>query len=123
MSQDNVAAVHRMFEAVNAGDFEAAGRDVSDDVVLVLHGGAVTVAGDGAVGRAAFDRWFADWFRQFERGYRFELGEARADGDRVRFDATHHARGRLSGAEVTMKSTWVFEFRDGRIVRCDGYSA
>ena len=106
-----------MFEAVNAGDFPAVERFFADDVVLVLTGGAVTLAGDGAVGKKAFVRWFADWFRTFEPGYRFEMRDLRCEDDRVYVHVTHHARGRASGAQVTMRSSWVWVVRDGLIVR------
>ena len=106
-----------MIEAVNAGDFEAAMTFVADDVVLVLQGEAARLAGDGAEGKEAFARWFADWFRAFESGYRFVIERLRSDGDDVYATIVHHARGRSSGADVTMASPWVYTFRDGRIVR------
>lgn len=108
--------VRGLIEAVNAGDFDAAVGHLSEDVVLVLRGEAATLAGSGESGKAAVARWFADWFRTFEPGYRFEFGEVRADGDLVHAEITHHARGRASGADVTMSSSWVYTVRDGLIV-------
>ena len=121
MSQKNEDAVRRLIEAVNAGEWDTALALISEDVVLTLAGDA-RLAGEGAVGKEAYVRWFADWFRTFERGYRFSIDELRAEGDTVHAKLTHHARGRASGAEVTMPSTWVYELRDGRVVRADGTS-
>ena len=108
-----------MIEAVNAGDFAAALDFHTDDVVLALSGDAVTLTGDGAAGKEAYGRWFADWFGTFEPGYRFTIDELRADGDLVYATLTHHARGRASGADVTMPSDWIYTFRDGKIARAE----
>ena len=114
--------VRALMAAVNAEDFAGAMDLVADDVVLVLHGDAARLAGSGATGKEAFGRWFADWFRMFEPGYRFAVESIRADGDEVTTVLVHHARGRASGAEVTMPSTWVYTVRDGLIVRAVGSS-
>ena len=107
-----------MVDAVNARDYARVLEFHSDDVVLELHGDAARLAGDGAVGKEAFARWFADWFSMFEPDYRFEVGEVREEGDRVHIELIHHACGRRSGADVTMISKWLYELRDGKIVRC-----
>ncbi len=123
MADRNLDIVRRTFDAVNARDFASVRAVYADDVVLAIHGDVRSLAGSGAVGKEALLGWFSDWFRTFERDYRFEIASARAEGDdRVLVDVTHHARGRASGAEVTMQSHWVFELRDGKIVRCDGYT-
>ena len=88
MAQDNVEVVRRLFEAANARDYAGALELIADDVVLVIHGDVGSVAGDGAVGKEAFSRWFTEWFRMFEDGYRFEIGDAREEGERVVLDVT-----------------------------------
>src|SRR4029078_895128 len=60
-----------------------------------------------------------EWFATFERDYRFEVHEARDFGERVLIVATHHGRGRASGAPSTLTAAWIYTVRDGKIVRCD----
>jgi ketosteroid isomerase-like protein len=122
MSQRNVAVVVRTFENTNARDFEAVMDAYADDVVLALHDDLVARGSEGAVGKEAVSEWFGDWLRTFERGYRFELEEARDWGDRVFVVATHDGRGRLSGAPIRRRAAWIYAVRDGRITRIDIYS-
>ena len=66
--------------------------------------------------------WFGEWFQTFDRDYRFEIHETRDLGDgRVYIDATHHGRGRASGAPISQRSGWIYQVQDDRIVRCDAY--
>jgi ketosteroid isomerase-like protein len=123
VSQENVDVVRGQFAAVNRRDFRAAADAFADDVVMAIHGDVARVAGAGGIGKRAVVRWFGDWFGQFEDDYRFEVTEARDEGDRVFVAATHHARGRFSGAEVSGNSTWLYEVRDGKIARIDAYDA
>jgi ketosteroid isomerase-like protein len=122
MSQENVEIVVGIFEAVNARDFEAVMDAYADDITLALHGESRALAGSGgAVGKKAVGEWFGDWFSTFDSDYRFEIGEAQDWGDRVFLVATHHARGRASGAPVSYRAAWVYTLRDGKIVACDAY--
>jgi ketosteroid isomerase-like protein len=70
-------------------------------------------------GRRAVGQWFADWFTTFEPGYRFEIEEARDLGDVVLLIATHHGRGRISGAEVHGQTGYLYTVRGGKIVRVE----
>jgi ketosteroid isomerase-like protein len=124
MSRENVEVVVGTFENTNTRDFEAVMDAFADDVVLALHRdlhGDLPVGAEGAAGKAAVGEWFGEWFRTFERDYRFEVHEARDWGDRVFIDATHHGKGRISGAPVTRRAGWVYRVRDGRIARIDAY--
>ena len=122
MSQRNVDVVVGTFENTNARDFEAVMGAYADDVVLGLHDDLVALGSEGAVGKEAVGEWFGDWMRTFERDYRFEVEEARDLGDRVFVIATHHGRGRLSGAPMRRRAGWVYTVRDGHITRIDVYS-
>jgi ketosteroid isomerase-like protein len=122
MSQENVEVVVGLFENTNARDFPAAMDAYAEDVVLALHGELRFVGGEGAVGKEAVGEWFGDWFRTFDRDYRFEIEETRDWGDQVLVVATHHGRGRASGAPMTRRAAWIYTVRSGKIVRCDAYS-
>jgi ketosteroid isomerase-like protein len=87
----------------------------ADDVILRLHGWLRNVDGVAAVGKEAVGEWFGDWFRTFDRDYRFEVDEARDLGDRVLIVATHHGRGRVSGAPVTQQMGYLYTVRDGKV--------
>ena len=116
MSQENVEVVIGQFEGVNARAFAAVMDAYAEDVILIPHGrwGALgsnqVVAGKDAVGE-----WFGDWFRTFDRDYRFEVEESRDLGDRVFIVATHHGRGRSSGVPVATQTTYLYTVRKGKI--------
>ena len=59
-------------------------------------------------------QWFADWFATFDAVIEFEIEEARQLGDMVFLSATHHGRGRTSGAEVHGHTAYLYGVRDGR---------
>jgi ketosteroid isomerase-like protein len=67
------------------------------------------------VGKEAVGEWFGDWFRTFDRDYRFEVDETRDLGDRVLIVATHHGRGRISGAPATQQMGYLYTVRDGKV--------
>jgi ketosteroid isomerase-like protein len=123
VSQENVEIVVKQLEDTTAGDFVSVMDAYREDVTLVLHGDLLsggdsrlseTVAGKGPVGE-----WFGDWFRQFGPGYRFEIEESRSSGERVFLVATHHARGRISGAPVARRSAYVYTIHDGKVARVE----
>jgi ketosteroid isomerase-like protein len=122
MSQENVAVIRDVFEAVNRRDFAAVMEAYADDMVLAVHGDVGALPGQGAVGKEAVGEWFGDWFSQWDSDYRFEIEEARDWGDRVFIAATHHGRGRASGVPVSLRAAWIYALRDSKVVRCDAYS-
>jgi ketosteroid isomerase-like protein len=87
----------------------------ADDVILRLHGWLRNIDGVAAVGKEAVGEWFGDWFRTFDRDYRFEVDEARDLGDRVLTVATHHGRGRASGAPVRQQMGYLYTVREGKV--------
>jgi ketosteroid isomerase-like protein len=117
MSQRNVEVVLKHFEDTNARRFAAVMEAYAEDVELVMHGEkllARTASGKDAVGE-----WFGDWFRQFDRDYRFEVEEARPVGDRVLIVATHHGHGRGSGVPVEERWAYLYTVRDGKVSRVE----
>jgi ketosteroid isomerase-like protein len=119
MSRENVELVLRMFERPR--DPSVAEEVFADDIVMRFHG-ELHVLGEDVVGKLAVSGWFVDWFRQFEAEYSFEVHEVEDWDDRVMVIATHHGRGRASGAPIAGLGIWVYAIRDGRIVTCDVYS-
>ena len=122
MSQENVDVVRDQFAAVNERDFPRAMSHYAEDVVLVVDADAFLESGTFS-GREAVGRWFGNWFGTFERGYRFEIDEARDVGDSVLLIATHSGRGRGSGAEVRGQTGYLYELRDGKIIRAELFAS
>jgi ketosteroid isomerase-like protein len=118
MSQQNVEVVRDQFAATNERDFPRAMSYYAEDVELVVSPDAFLQSGT-FTGREAVGQWFADWFRTFEPGYRFEIDEARDLGDVVLLIATHHGRGRASGASVRGRTGYLYSLRAGKIVRVE----
>jgi ketosteroid isomerase-like protein len=93
------------------------------DVTLVTHGdlvGLVGVTGDNVLaGKEAVGDWFADWFRQLARDYRFEIDQVHDLGDRVLILVIHHTQGRTSGVPVTLRSGYLYTASDGKVSRME----
>ncbi|HEX6585611.1 MAG TPA: nuclear transport factor 2 family protein [Solirubrobacterales bacterium] len=116
MASSDIDVVRDQFGAVNERDFARAMNHYADDVVLVVPGEGLqsgTFEGKQAVGE-----WFGDWFRTFDRDYRFEVKEARELRDGLIYLlAEHGGRGRLSGAEVQGENAYLYRVRDGKVFR------
>jgi ketosteroid isomerase-like protein len=119
MSQENVEIVRDQFEATNEGDFARAMTYYAEDVKLVVHGGFLEVG--TFEGREEVGRWFGDWFRSFQRGYRFELEETTDLGHAVFVVASHGGRGRASGVEVRGSAAYIYRLRRGKIEQVEMY--
>jgi ketosteroid isomerase-like protein len=120
MSQENVAVVCDHFAATNERDFPRAMSHYSENVELVVDPDAFFEHGTFK-GREAVGEWFGNWFRTFEPGYHFDVQEARDLGDVVLLVASHHGRGRSSGAGVHGQTGYLYTVRDGKIVRVELY--
>ena len=114
MSQENVEVVLRQFADTNARDFAAAMNAYAEDVTLVSHWGGALLS-PTATGKAAVGEWFGDWFRQFGSDYWFDIEDARGVGDRVFVLATHHGRGRGSGAPIEHRMAYAYTVREGKV--------
>jgi ketosteroid isomerase-like protein len=113
VSKADVDVVLDQFAAVNEGDWARAMDNYADDVVLVVPGSHVKSG--RFEGKQAVGEWFGDWFRNFERGYRFDIEEAREVGELIFIHATHGGRGRASGAEVSGDTTYLYRVVNGKV--------
>ena len=114
MSQENVEVVLDQCAATNERDFPRAMSHYAEDVELVVHPDAFVERGTFK-GRQAVGDWFGNWFATFEPGYHFDIDEARDLGDVVLLIASHHGRGRTSGAEVRGQTGYLYTVRGGKI--------
>jgi len=120
MPQHNVDLVLAQFAATNERDFPRALRYFAEDVELRVHPDAFLEGGTFS-GRDAVGGWFADWFSTFEPGYHFDIEEARELGDVVLLVASHHGRGRTSGAEVRGQTAYLYGVSGGKVARVEIY--
>jgi ketosteroid isomerase-like protein len=118
MSQESVDIVLAQYEATNDRDFPRAMGYYAEDVELVVDAEASLERGTFR-GREAVGRWFGNWLSTFEPGYHFDVNEARDLGDVVLLVAGTRGRGRTSGAEVQGEVAYLYEIRDGKIVRAE----
>ncbi len=120
MSQETVEIVRRTVEAILQGEWDQAGQLLDPDAE-----GHGTVGGlsEGTVLRGVTQ------FRQsFEQEDAEAWDERRLDaeefidaGDRVVVLVREFRRGKGSGIELEVDTAIVFEVRDGRVVRIQGY--
>jgi ketosteroid isomerase-like protein len=121
MSEENVEAFKRGFEAINRGDVEAALEELDPDVewhpaVQALVGGEATVyLGHAGVREMLRDLWEA--FAVLDAEY----PEIRDLGDRCVAIGRIRARGRESGAEIESPLGYVIDFKDGKAIRLRAY--
>jgi ketosteroid isomerase-like protein len=118
---ENADVVRRYFDAANRGDFASAMALYSPDVVLVVPDSLMPKQAGTIDGQKAVGEWFDDWFRSFARGYRFEIEEILAAGERVVATARHRGRGRASEAPLDWSLAYVFTIRGTEIVRLEIY--
>jgi ketosteroid isomerase-like protein len=118
MSEQDIAIVRDQFEAVNERDFGRAMDHYSDHVVLVVHPGFGLETGTFE-GKETVGGWFGQWFEVFEPGFRFEIDEAREIGDVLVLHANLSGLGRTSRAPVRSDLGYLYEVRDGKIVRAE----
>ena len=120
MSQQNVELVQDQFLATNERDFARVTSHWADDIELTLPAEAF-LGGGRHSGKDAVGQWFGEWYRSFERGYRFNVEEVRDVGDAILVVAEHDGRGRASGAAVRARMAYLYRVRDGRIARIEVY--
>jgi ketosteroid isomerase-like protein len=120
MSQENLGVIRDHYAATNERDFTRAMAYYDVDVELVVPPGYLEPGEYN--GRHAVGAWFGDWFSSFDRDARFDVTEmTELDDGAVLLVANHHARGRISGAEVHGTVVWLYHFRRGKIARVEGY--
>jgi ketosteroid isomerase-like protein len=115
---ENLDLVRDQFGATNEGDFARVMTYWADDIELVVPTDAF-LDGGAFKGKDAVGRFFAEWFRSFERGYQFNVEEARDFGGEVLVVARHDGRGRASGAAVGTQMAYLYRIWDGKITRIE----
>jgi len=121
MSEENVEALKRGFDAFNRRDLEANLEELDPEVVqhlslFTMLGGQLTVY-RGHDGVRELYRDLGDGFAEI----RVEIREIRDVGDRVVAIGQLRGRGRVSGAEVQSPIGYVVELRDGKAIRIDDF--
>ena len=120
MSQENVEIVRRTVEAILRGEWEQAAQLLDPDAE-----GHGTVGGlsEGTVVRGVtqFRQSFEQEDAEAWDERRLEAEEFMDAGDRVVVLVREFRRGRGSGVELRADTAVVFEVRDGRVVRIQGY--
>jgi len=119
VAQADVDVVLKQYRDTNARDFAAVMDAYSDDVVLAAHGERLGVLEAEVSGKEAVGEWFGDWFRHFERGYRFDVEEALEVAGRVLIVANHHGHGRDSGVPVEERWAYAYTVRDGLVTHVE----
>jgi hypothetical protein len=122
MSEENVAAVRRAWEAWIRGDLDAAFAETSPDFEWDLRHFPGWPDGQIFKGRDAvtgfFQRWRDSW-DEYEAGVDdyVDVGE-----NRVLVLGWQSGRGRGSGAATEMEWAQIYTVRDGRLLRCENYA-
>jgi ketosteroid isomerase-like protein len=115
MSQQNVAAARRIYEARNRGDVDAVLAECHQDVTWRPH--LASLGGQPIRGHEEVRAYMAslqeDW-----QGFRHEPVEFFDAGDKVVAFLDTHARGAGSGIDVEVPVAHVLSFEDGK---CLGY--
>jgi ketosteroid isomerase-like protein len=116
MSQENVETLRRGLEAFSRGDVEAALEVL--DAEVEWYPAVQPMLGERTVYRG--HQGVRDMFRNMDEVYlefRIEDAEFRDLGDRVVATCRIRARGKQSGAESDSPFGYLFDFRNGTVVR------
>lgn len=118
MSGQNGEAVRRSWDAFNRGDLEAFLADAAEHIEFE-EDPAFPEAGVYR-GREEIVAYLAS-FQEGMADHRFEVEELLDLGDRVIALLHETARGASSGVDVHQRPAFIYEFRDGLIVRVRAY--
>ena len=116
MSQENVEAVRRIFEAWASGDWSI-GRDYLDEHAVCVVSSDFPAFG-AYYGLDEIRTYWRDFLAQWER-VTFEAERLQVVGDTVLARVVQHAKGRVSGIEGDLSYFVLFTFRGGKIVRME----
>jgi ketosteroid isomerase-like protein len=120
MSQENVETLRRGLEAFNRGDVDAALEVL--DAEVEWYPAVQPMLGEMTVYRG--HQGVRDMFRNMDEVYlefRIEDAEFRDLGDRVVATCRIRARGKQSGAESDSPFGYLFDFRNGAVVRARSF--
>ena len=122
MSEANVAAIRRMYDAWLAEDLKTVYKTFDRDIELHPDSEATWVGvGEVYRGHEGVTAYMSAVYEAFE-DYRPEVEELIDAGDRVLTLAIEHARGRGSGAPVQANRTaHVWTMENGKAIRLDLY--
>ena len=113
MSQENLEAVRRSFEAFNRGDLDAAFEDFAPDFELDL---SRAIGIDRGTYSLAEFRRLTEQFAETWESVRYEADELIDAGEHVVMPFTNRLRGR-DGIEVQARGIWLGTIHDGLIMR------
>lgn len=119
MSQENVEVVKGLYRAFNRRDMAGLLALLDPDVEWV----PVLAVLEGRVYRGHDDvrRWVADLDSDWEF-FEVSYEEMRDLDDRVLVFGHWRARGRTSGGESEQPGTWLYELKDGKVVRLQTFT-
>jgi ketosteroid isomerase-like protein len=116
-SDKNKAIVARFFEAMNQGDVPFIVNAYADDGCLQTMGNTLI---SGTFTKDQITQSAGGIFEVFPDGIRFEILDMVAEGDKVAVEATSEGK-HVSGATYSNEYHFLFEFRDGKLVRLKEY--
>ena len=121
MSQENIEAFKRSFEAGNRRDFDAMLQEL-DPAVEWHPAVGVGLAGEATVlrGREGVRQWFQDMLEALG-DLRFEASEYRDLGDQLLVFGRLHGHGTASGVEIDSPLAWLVRLKNGKAIWVRSY--
>src|SRR5438270_7496742 len=121
MSEENVEALRRGFEAINSGDLERILAFVDPDFEAVVPR-ELSPEPDTYRGYEGVRRYFASFYEVMDE-VRFEADQAWDAGDSVVVEVRLTATGRETGIPVEQRIAQVWGIRDGKATRARTYAS
>ena len=115
--ESNKAVVKRFFDAMNAGDVKFIVDSYAGDGCLQTMGNTMI---SGTFTKEQIARSAGGIFDVFPQGIRFTILDMIAEGDKVAVEATSEGE-HVSGQTYTNQYHFLFELRDGKLVRLKEY--
>jgi ketosteroid isomerase-like protein len=116
-TEANKALITGFFDALNAGDTSAIAGSYADDGCVQTMGGTLI---SGVFNKDQITKSAGAIFDVFPDGLRFEILGMVAEGDKVAVEATSEGE-HISGKTYSNEYHFLFEFRDGKLVRLKEY--
>ena len=117
MSEENVEVVRAVIDGWLRGDPSTLDL-VAEDVVYVapptMPGGRTYHGHEGVL------QWVVDWRAEWA-DYELEIERVEDLGDQVMTAERNKATGKRSGVEVDMRTFSLWSFRDGKVIRWQGF--
>ena len=120
MTEANIEALQRGYEALNRGDLSVV-LELLDPEIEWHEPGDSPEAGTHQ-GRDSFEGFFRSWVESFE-GFRVVPEEVVERGDKLIAVVHQSGRGRTSGVEVDARLAHVWTVEDGRAVRWEAVAS